>query len=118
MTTNPKSSTAPAAGAAPDDPIFHAMAALEHLKIHAGELEAAHSGAEDAVFAARKENAVIVDGEEMRELTRRSTLISSRHLASTMKSNSASWSKDFARATGLTPNAPNLTWRARPLMTN
>jgi hypothetical protein len=66
MTTNPKSSTAPAAGTAPDDPVFQAMAALEQLKIHAGESEAAHSVAEDAVFAARKENAVILDGKEMR----------------------------------------------------
>jgi hypothetical protein len=66
MTTNPKSSTAPAAGTAPDDPVFQAMAALEHLKIHAGESEAAHSVAEDAVSAAMKENAVILDGEEMR----------------------------------------------------
>jgi hypothetical protein len=66
MTTNPKSSTAPAAGTAPDDSVFQALAALEHLKIHAEEPEAAHSVAEDAVFAAMKENAVILGGEEMR----------------------------------------------------
>jgi hypothetical protein len=56
------------AGAAPrnDDHVFQAMAALEQLKINAGESEAAHSVAEDAVGAARKENAVILDGEEMR----------------------------------------------------
>jgi hypothetical protein len=60
------------AGAAPmsDDPVFQAMAALEQLKIHAEEPDAAHSVAEDAIFdarvAARKENVVTLDGEEMR----------------------------------------------------
>jgi hypothetical protein len=94
MTTNPKTRKAPAnaglpsldrrslvrglgtaafigvpvtAGAAlVSDPVFQALAALEQLKIHAGESEAAHSVAEDAVSASRKENAVIIDGEEMR----------------------------------------------------
>jgi hypothetical protein len=56
------------ASAAPmsDDPVFQAMAALEQLKILAEEPEAAHSVAEDAIFAARKENVVTLDGEEMR----------------------------------------------------
>jgi hypothetical protein len=55
------------AGAAPlrDDPVFQAMAALERLKIHAEEAEAAHSIAEDAIFDVRK-NVVTLDGEEMR----------------------------------------------------
>jgi hypothetical protein len=42
------------------------MAALEQLKIHAEEPDAAHSVAEDAVFNARRENVVTLDGEEMR----------------------------------------------------
>jgi hypothetical protein len=56
------------AGAAPmsDDPVFQAMAALEQLKIHAEEPDAAHSVAEDAIIAAGKENVVTLDGEEMR----------------------------------------------------
>jgi hypothetical protein len=48
-----------------DDPVFQAMAALEHLKIHAGESEAAHSVAEEAVFAAKRANIVTLDGKEM-----------------------------------------------------
>ena len=66
MTTEPKSRTAPAAGTAPDDPVFKAMAALERLKIHADGQDAAFSIAEHAAKAVRKENAVILDGEEMR----------------------------------------------------
>jgi hypothetical protein len=60
------------ASAAPmsDDPVFQAMAALEQLKIHAEEPVAAHTVAEGAIFdariAARKENVVTLDGEEMR----------------------------------------------------
>jgi hypothetical protein len=55
-------------GAAPmsDDPVFQAMAALEQLRIHAEEPDAAHSVAEDAIIAAWKENVVTLDGEEMR----------------------------------------------------
>jgi hypothetical protein len=49
-----------------DDPVFQAMAALEQLKIHAKEPEAAHSVAEDAIFDARRETVVTLDGEEMR----------------------------------------------------
>ncbi|MDQ6869460.1 MAG: hypothetical protein M3178_14190 [Pseudomonadota bacterium] len=53
-----------------DDPVFQAMAALEQLKIHAEQPDAAHTVAEDAIFAARiaarKENIVTLDGEEMR----------------------------------------------------
>jgi hypothetical protein len=48
------------------DPVFQAMAALEQLKIHAKEPNAAHSVAEKTFFAARKENVVTLDGEEMR----------------------------------------------------
>jgi len=48
------------------DPGFQAMAALEELKIHAEEPDAAHSVAEDAIFDVRKENVVTLDGEEMR----------------------------------------------------
>ena len=46
----------PLGSAAPmsDDPVFQAMAALEQLKIHAEEPEAAHTVAEDAMFAAGK----------------------------------------------------------------
>jgi hypothetical protein len=95
MTTNPKTRKAPAnaglpsldrrslvrglgtaafigvpalASTAPisDDPVFQAMAALEQLKIHAGESEAAGSVAEDAVFAAKRANIVTLKGEEMR----------------------------------------------------
>jgi hypothetical protein len=54
------------AGAAPDDPVFQAMAALERLKIHAEEPDAAHTVAEDAIFDARKEYVVTLDGEVMR----------------------------------------------------
>jgi len=55
------------AGAAhKSDPVFEALAALEQLKIHAGESEAAHSVADDAVFAAKRANIVTLDGEEMR----------------------------------------------------
>jgi hypothetical protein len=43
-----------------------AMASLERLKIHTKEPDAAHSVAEDAMLAARKENVVTLDGEEMR----------------------------------------------------
>jgi len=55
------------ASAAPmsDDPVFQAMAALERLKTHAEEPDAAHSVAEDAVFDARVENVVTLDGEKM-----------------------------------------------------
>ncbi len=49
-----------------DDPVFQAMAALEHLKIHAEEPDAAHSVAEDAIFDVRKANVVTLDGKEMR----------------------------------------------------
>jgi hypothetical protein len=54
------------ASAAPmsDDPVIQAMAALEQLKIHAEESEAAHSVAEDAICTIR--NVVTLDGEEMR----------------------------------------------------
>jgi hypothetical protein len=100
-----------------DDPVFQAIAALEQLKIHAEEPDAAHSVAEDAVFAARKENIVTLDGEEMR-LMSRSTLISRRRLVLEMKSNSIPLSSDFARAICLPPNGPNATWRAKPLTTN
>ena len=56
------------ASAAPmsDDPVFEAMAALEHLKILAEEPDAAHSVAENAFFAAERKNGVTIDGEEMR----------------------------------------------------
>jgi hypothetical protein len=49
-----------------DDPVFQAIAALRQLKIHAEEQEAAYEIAEAAVFRARKENVVTLDGEEMR----------------------------------------------------
>jgi|HubBroStandDraft_6_1064221.scaffolds.fasta_scaffold496329_2 hypothetical protein len=49
-----------------DDPVLQAMASLERLKIHTKEPDAAHSVAEDAMLAARKENVVTLDGEEMR----------------------------------------------------
>jgi hypothetical protein len=49
-----------------DDPVFRAMAALEQLKIHSEEPDAAHSVAEAAMIAARKENTMTLDGEEMR----------------------------------------------------
>jgi hypothetical protein len=58
-------SVAPTSG----DPIFHAMAALEQLKIHAEESEAAHSVAEDVFFDATRGKVwpyVILDGEEMK----------------------------------------------------
>jgi hypothetical protein len=50
------------------DPVFQAIAALEQLKIHAKEVDAAHSVAERAFFAARKEQGagVKLDGEERR----------------------------------------------------
>lgn len=56
------------AGAAPmsDDPVFQAMAALEQLKIYAIEPDAAHTVAENAVFATRRENVVTLDGKEIR----------------------------------------------------
>jgi hypothetical protein len=54
------------ASTAPDDPVFKAMAALEQLKMRAEEPDAALSIAEHAVKRARKENVVILDGEEMR----------------------------------------------------
>jgi len=56
------------ASAAPmsDDPVFQAMAALEQLKIRAEEPEAAYSVAEGALFDARREKAVTLDGKEMR----------------------------------------------------
>jgi hypothetical protein len=56
------------ASAAPtnDDPVLQAIASLERLKIHTKEPDAAHSVAEDAMLAARKENVVTLDGEEMR----------------------------------------------------
>jgi hypothetical protein len=50
----------------PDDPVFQAIAALEQLKIHAEEQEAAYEIAEAAVFRARDENCVTLGGEEMR----------------------------------------------------
>src|SRR5690348_11181354 len=40
----------------PHDPVFQAIAALEQLKIHAEEQEAAYEIAEAAVFRARNEN--------------------------------------------------------------
>jgi hypothetical protein len=54
-----------AGAAVVSDPVFQALAALERLKIHAGESEAAHDVAEEAVFAARRENVVTLDGKEM-----------------------------------------------------
>jgi hypothetical protein len=56
------------ASAAPmsDDPVFQALAALEQLKILAGEPAAAHAVAEDAIIAASRKNAVTLGGEEMR----------------------------------------------------
>jgi hypothetical protein len=54
------------ASTAHDDPVFKAMAALEQLKIHAEEPDAALSIAEHAVQRAKKENVVILDDEEMR----------------------------------------------------
>jgi len=48
------------------DPVFQAIAALDELKIHAEEQVAAYEIAEAAVFRARKENGVLLDGEEMR----------------------------------------------------
>jgi hypothetical protein len=47
------------ASAAPtnDDPVFQAMAALEQLRIHAEQPEAAHSVAEDVWLNARIKNA-------------------------------------------------------------
>jgi hypothetical protein len=55
------------ASAAPmsDDPVFQAMAALEQLKIHAEEPDAAHSVAEDAWLNAKRKG-VTLDGEVMR----------------------------------------------------
>jgi hypothetical protein len=109
------------AGAAhKSDPVFEALAALERLKIHAEQPDAAHTVAEDTIFAARKENIVTLDGEEMRT-TRRSTHISSRRLVLTMKRNltaSSKTLKPFARAICRPPNGPNATWPAKPLMTN
>jgi hypothetical protein len=49
-----------------DDPVFQAIAALEQLQIHAEEQEAPYEIAEAAVFRARKENGMTLDGEEMR----------------------------------------------------
>jgi hypothetical protein len=51
-----------------NDPVFQAMAALEPLKIHAEELDAAYEIAEAAFFRAREENGVgiTLDGKEMR----------------------------------------------------
>ena len=60
------------ASAAPmsDDPVFQAMAALEQLKIHAEESEAALSIAEDAIFDATRRNVwpyvILAGGEEMK----------------------------------------------------
>ncbi len=56
------------ASAAPmsDDPVFQAIAALEQLKIHAEQPDAAHSVAEHAIFDTRRKNVVTLDGEEMR----------------------------------------------------
>jgi hypothetical protein len=48
------------------DPVFQAMVALDHLKIHAEESDTAYEAAEEAVFASRKENIMTLDGEEMR----------------------------------------------------
>ena len=48
------------------DPVFQAMAALEQLKIHAEQPDAAHSVAEHAIFDTRRKNVVTLDGEEMR----------------------------------------------------
>jgi hypothetical protein len=48
-----------------DDPVFQAMAALEQLKIHAEEPDAAHSVAEDAWLNAKRKG-VTLDGEVMR----------------------------------------------------
>src|ERR1700736_6217595 len=54
------------ASAAPmGDPVFQAMAALAHLKIHAEEQDAAHSVAEGAIMDANiASNIVTLDGEE------------------------------------------------------
>jgi hypothetical protein len=49
-----------------DDPVFQTIAALEQLKIHARKQEAAYEIAEAAVFRARDENGMTLDGEEMR----------------------------------------------------
>jgi hypothetical protein len=49
-----------------NDPVFQAIAALEQLKIHAEEQEATYEIAEAAVFRARGENGMTLDGEEMR----------------------------------------------------
>jgi hypothetical protein len=56
------------AGTAPmsEDPVFQAIAALRQLQIHAEEQEATYEIAEAAVFRARKENSVTLEGEEMR----------------------------------------------------
>jgi hypothetical protein len=48
-----------------DDPVFQAMAALEQLKIHAEEPNAAHSVAEYTWLNAERKNSVTLDGEEM-----------------------------------------------------
>ena len=46
-----------ASAATMSDPVFQAMAALEQLKIHAEEPEAAHSVAEDACSTPREKKA-------------------------------------------------------------
>src|SRR6202035_5056382 len=55
------------ASAAPlsDDPVIQAMTALERLKIHAEESNAAYSIAEDALFDATKVNVVMRTHEQI-----------------------------------------------------
>jgi hypothetical protein len=49
-----------------DDPVFQAIAALERLEIQFKEPDAAHSVAETAFIAAKRENVMVLDGEVMR----------------------------------------------------
>jgi len=91
------------------------MAALEQLKSHAMEPDAAHSVAEKAVFDARRANGVTLDGEEMRTHKQIDA-----HFAPAFEDEEQfnNFVEDFARAVYLTPNAPNATWPAKPRTTN
>ena len=109
------------ASAAPmsDDPVFQAMAALEQLKIHAEELEAALSIAEDAIFDATRRNVwpyvILAGGEEMKTHEQIDAHFTPAFADEEQLITS---SKDFARVICPTPNAPNVTGRAKPLTTN
>jgi hypothetical protein len=54
-----------ASAASMSDPVFQAMAALDKLKIHVDELEAAYSVFDDAFFNATRGRDVTLDGEKM-----------------------------------------------------